>query len=93
MGFIMPLPQMWFGRQPKGWVHTMFSAPDSASSSISEVSSHPSPIFAPMPRQSRARVMVCSKGVGARKKPCALMQLIITCLQCSRYFQAMLAPR
>ena len=34
MGFIMPLPQMWLGRQPKGWVQTILLTPLSASSRI-----------------------------------------------------------
>ena len=65
--FTMPLPQMWLGRQPKGWAQTMFSYPERTSSSISAVSSHPSPILQPMPM-----VWLCSgslisslKGMGA----------------------------
>ena len=46
---IIPLPQMWLGRQPKGWAQMMFSKPVCCSSIISAVSSQPSPILLPMP--------------------------------------------
>ena len=38
------LPTTWFGKQAKGWVHTMLGAPCLMSSIISAVSSQPSPI-------------------------------------------------
>ena len=44
---MVPLPTMWFGRQPKGCTHTMFGTPESISSHISAVSSQPSPILQP----------------------------------------------
>ncbi len=31
---IMPLPAMWFGRQPNGWVQTMLVTPSLISSTI-----------------------------------------------------------
>ena len=46
----MPLPTMWFGRQPKGCVQTMLGVPEWMSSNISAVSSQPSPILLPSPR-------------------------------------------
>ena len=42
------LPTTWFGRQPKGWVHTMFGTPSLISSTISPVRNHPSPVWLPM---------------------------------------------
>ena len=47
---IMPLPTMWLGRQPKGWAQTMLLVPEWMSSSISAVSSQPSPILQPSPK-------------------------------------------
>ena len=44
---IMPLPAMWFGRQPNGWVQTMLVTPSLISSTISAGSSQPSPILTP----------------------------------------------
>ena len=41
---ITALPTTWFGRHANGWVHTTFGAPVLMSSTISAVSSHPSPI-------------------------------------------------
>ena len=84
MGFIMPLPQMWLGRQPKGWVQTMLSTPLSASSSISAVSSQPSPIFTPMLMVPWTRSMVWVKRVGGEKRPWAFMMSIMSCSLPSR---------
>ena len=69
MGFIMPLPQMWLGRQPKGWVQTMFLQPDRASSSISAGSSQPSPILTAWLMTSPAPSTTWSKGVKPSKPP------------------------
>ena len=85
MGFIMPLPQMWLGRQPKGWVHTMLPTPLSASSSISAVSSHPSPIFTPMLMVPWTRETVRVKRVGGVKRPWAAMASIMSRSLPTRY--------
>ena len=41
---MVALPTTWFGKQAKGWVHTTFGQPERMSSTISAVSSHPSPM-------------------------------------------------
>ena len=62
---IMPLPQMWLGRQPKGWAHTMFSYPLVTSSTISAVSSQPSPILLPRLMMPSAMFRRSKKRAGA----------------------------
>ena len=74
---IIPLPQMWLGRQPKGWAQTMFSYPARTSSIISAVRSQPSPILLPVEMTPSVSFTSSWKGRGAWK-PLSFRTRIIT---------------
>ena len=65
---ITPLPVTWFGRQAKGCRHAMLGAPEWMSSTISAVSSQPSPIVWHSERIGLAKSAISRIGVGGWKR-------------------------
>ena len=65
----MPLPTTWLGRQAKGWQHTILGTPCSMSSTISAVSSQPSPAWLPRDRIRDALSAMTAIGLSTSNFP------------------------